>query len=136
MKKKISIISLILVFFVSTTGLPLTVNICSFMDTPKANLCEMHSNNKTCETHKVLVQTELTKEDCCKTELIDKSICDKYLQVNTQNNNLNQNLIAVTNTDFHINYNSITNSIKFFINSSPPTLINNHIYLSNSILLI
>jgi hypothetical protein len=138
MKKKISVISLILIFFVSTTGLPLTINICSLMDTPEADMCEMHSEHKTCEyeAHKVSIKTEITKEDCCKTELIDKSICDKYLQINNQNNNLNHNTVAVISDDFSLNNGSLINPVKYFNDTSPPSLLNNHIYLNNSILLI
>ena len=138
MKKKISVISLILLFFVSTTGLPLTVSICSLMDTPQADLCEMHSKNKTCEyeAHRVSVNTELTKEDCCKTELIDKSICDKYIQANNQSNNLIQHTVAVINNEFLVADNLVVNPVKYFNDASPPSLLNNHIYLDNSILLI
>lgn len=138
MKKKISVISLILVFFVSTTGLPLTVNICNLMDTPEANMCEMHSEKKTCEyeTHKLLVSSEINKDDCCKTEIIDKSICDKYLQINVQKLNLNQNTIAVIHFELPTNNNLVVSPIKYFNGTSPPILLNNHIYLNNSVLLI
>ena len=139
MKKKISVISLILLFFVSTTGLPLTVNICSLMDTPQADLCEMHAKDKTCEyeAHKVSIKkVEITKEDCCKTELIDKSICDKYIQVNNQSNNLIQHTVAVINTDILVDNNLVVNPVKYLFGTSPPSLLNSHIYLDNSILLI
>jgi hypothetical protein len=138
MKKKISVISLILLFFVSTTGLPLTINICSLMDTPQADICEMHSEHKTCEyeANKVSVKTEITKTDCCKTELIDKSICDKYLQASSQNSNLNHPSIVIINDNFLVNNNLLINPLRYFNDTSPPSLLNNHIYLKISILLI
>jgi len=138
MKKKISIISLVLIFFVSTTGLPLTINLCTMMDTPAADMCEMHSKDNSCEydAHQNSIKIQIEKAECCKTQLVDKSICDKYLQLNAQKLNPNSSLTAIINLDFSsLNY-SLTNSIKYFSDSSPPTIINNHIYLDNSILLI
>ena len=137
MKKKISIISLVLIFFVSTTGLPLTINLCTMMDTPAADMCEMHSKDNSCEydANQISVKNQIEKADCCKTEIVDKSICDKYLQVNVQKQNLNANLIVVLNVNSSSIHTSLTISIKYFSDSSPP-IVNSHLYLDNSILLI
>ena len=138
MKKKISVISLILLFFISTTGLPLAVNFCTMMNTPEADMCEMHTEHKTCEyeSHKSSINSEINKDNCCKTEIIDKSICDKYIQVNNQNNNLIQHTVAVIDNVFLVADNLVVNPVKYINDASPPTLLNNHIYLDNSILLI
>ncbi len=138
MKKKIAIISLSLLFFVSTVGLPLSINLCTMVDESPAELCEMHSNDAKCENENrsISIKTEFNKEDCCKTEIIDKSISDKYLQVDIHKHNLNQNIIAFINFDLSESSNSIINSNKYFNDSSPPIFISNHIYLNNSILLI
>ena len=138
MKKKISVISLVLLFFVSTTGLPFAVNFCTMMDTPEADMCEMHTEHKTCEyeSHKSSINSEINKDNCCKTEIIDKSICDKYIQVNNQNNNLIQHTVAVIDNVFLVADNLVVNPVKYINDASPPTLLNNHIYLDNSILLI
>ena len=138
MKKKISVISLVLLFFVSTTGLPFAVNFCTMMDTPDADMCEMHTEHKTCEyeSHKSSINSEINKDNCCKTEIIDKSICDKYIQVNNQNNNLIQHTVAVIDNVFLVADNLVVNPVKYINDASPPTLLNNHIYLDNSILLI
>ena len=138
MKKKISVISLILLFFVSTTGLPFAVNFCTMMDAPDADMCEMHSEHKTCEyeAHKLSVNSEISKDNCCKTELIDKSICDKYIQVNNQNNIIIQHTVAVIDLNFILDNNLVVNPVKYLNDASPPSLLNNHIYLNNSILLI
>ncbi len=137
MKKKFSII-LVFLFIVSTIGLPLSINFCSMMDTPQAGVCEMHSNDRACETenHHILLKTELTRQDCCKTEIIDKAISDNYLQTDIQIHNLNQNIIAVINPNLAENNNSFVNLTYYFSDISPPSLSNNHIYLSISILLI
>jgi hypothetical protein len=135
MKKKIAVISLILLFFVSTVGLPLSINLCSMMDTPQAESCEMNSKCEN-EAHSVSLKVEFTKTDCCTTQIVDKSISDKYLQVDIQKCSLNQNVIALINLDLIGNNNSPINSIKYFNDSSPPQLISNNIYLDNSILLI
>ncbi len=138
MKKKFSIILLVFLFIVSTIGLPLSINFCSMMDTPQVGMCEMHSNDTACETeiHHIILKTELTRQDCCKTEIIDKAISDKYLQVDIHKHNLNYNIIAVINPNLTENIGSFVNSVHYFNDSSPPSLSNNHIYLSISILLI
>jgi hypothetical protein len=138
MKKKTAVILLTLLFFVSTTGIPLTINLCSLMDTPDADMCEMHSKSNTCEPgfHHSSVKNQIEEAACCKTELVDKSICDEYLQASIQKQNLNSNIIAVINIDLVLINNSLINSVKYFSNTSPPSLINNNIYLNNSILLI
>ena len=139
MKKKISVISLSLLFFVSTTGLPFVVNFCTMMGTPDTDMCEMHSeHNKTCEceAHKLLVNSEISKDDCCKTEIVDKSIHDKYLQNNIQKFNLNQSIALIISSDIQVYDDLFINPVRSFNDVSPPSLINNHIYLNNSILLI
>ncbi len=138
MKKKIAVISLILLFFVSTTGLPLSVNLCTMMDESRSESCEMHSKDNACENenHPVSIKTEFNKEDCCKTEIVDKSISDKYLQVDVHKHNLNQIIIVIINFNLSESNNLFTNSVKYFNDISPPTQFSNHIYLDNSILLI
>jgi hypothetical protein len=135
MKKKITVISLILLFVISTIGLPLSINICTMLGTSQINLCKMNSGceNEPCQGS---LNSGLTKEDCCKTELIDKSICDKYIQENVQKPIQVQNILLILNPDIPIENNLCLNSAKYFNDTSPPSSLNNHIYLNNSILLI
>ncbi len=133
MKKKISVISLILLFFISTVGLPFVINVCDMSDDSQQESDEMNSKvaaNQN-DTHSV----SIIKEDCCKTEIIDKSISDQYLKIDTKNNSY-QNIITLITQSFSEYNNTLSNSYKYFSDSSPPAPINNHIYLSNSILLI
>ena len=135
MKKKISVISLILLFSVSTIGLPITINFCMMMDTPLSVSCEMNSECQN-ESHSNSSTSEFVKADCCKTEIIDKAISDNYLQPDIQINSLNHNIVAVINPNLEENNNSIIDPVHYFNDTSPPALSNNHIYLSISILLI
>jgi hypothetical protein len=137
MKKKITSISLIFLFFVSTVGLPLSVNLCSMMKSEEVELCEMHSNNMSCENEESSTSGKiaLKKQDCCKTEIIYKSISDQYLKVDSQNQNSNQ-IIVLNNPDLSDDYFSKINSSNYFNDSSPSALLNNNIYLNNSVLLI
>lgn len=135
MKKRISVLSLIFLFVVSTIGLPLSINICNMTGTAMAELCSMNSS---CETgsHSIAVNTEITKSKCCQTDIIDKAISDKYIQVNLQKINPGQNIVVYNNENFSVNSSLTFNYSDYFNDSSPPSLSNNHIYLNNSILLI
>ena len=135
MKKKISVISLILLFFISTIGLPLSINICSMMGTVHASLCKMNSECEN-EIYNPSFNSESIKSDCCKTEIIDKSIHDQYLQNNIKKLNLNQYKILALNSDIPVDNSLLISPVKYFNDTSPPPLLNNHIYLSNSVLLI
>ncbi len=88
------------------------------------------------ESHRVSVNAEITKKDCCETDIVDKSISDKYIQVNVQKIILEQNTITFINDDISLNSNLLISSSKYFNDTSPPALLNNHIYLNNSIFLI
>ena len=105
------------------------------MNTVQASLCKMNSECEN-ETHTSFVTAEFNKADCCKTEVVDNSIHDKYLQNSIQKLNLNQNIILTLNTDVPGTDNLLISSVKYFIDTSPPSLLSNHIYLNNSILLI
>jgi hypothetical protein len=56
MKKKISILTLVFVFLVSTTGMPLIIHYCKMMETASLQACEMHTK-------------EVKKSSCCESEL-------------------------------------------------------------------
>ena len=137
MKRKLFISTLILFFFVSTTGLPVTMHLCTMNDS-NADTCEMYSHTNECEgvQHSDFSKVKIEKKDCCKTEYKYESIGDKFLQINSQKDLINQNIVAIINFDLAENSFSLFNYQNYFNDSSPPSLINNQIYLNNSILII
>ncbi len=104
------------------------------MGTVQAAWCKMNSECEN-ETHAASFNAELSKADCCKTELIGNSISDKYLLENVQKPVAVEN-IAVLSAVIPIDNNLFQYSAEYFNDTSPPSSLNNHIYLSNSILLI
>lgn len=142
MIKKISISTLLLLFLVSTTGLPLTIHLCKMGSNEVSQTCTIH-NEMNKKMHQSCNQDQeensyfsVEKGSCCKVELVNKSISDKFLQTDNQKHNLKLNFIPIINMDLSANNNLRVNSFNYFNDSSPPALINNHIYLGNSILLI
>ena len=137
MKRKVFISTLVLFFFVSTTGLPVTMHLCA-MDNSEMETCEMHSHPMQCEgaRHSDFSKVKVEKKDCCETEYKYEAINDQFLQINSPKVFLTQNIFAVINFDLSLNDNSIVNTTKYITDSSPPALISNQIYLNNSILII
>jgi hypothetical protein len=140
-KKKISILSLITVFFVATTSLPISIYFCQMTDTYSLGECpmNMHSemqNNESCTPVAINdIHGTSISNNCCSVKTVDSSIKDHYLN---SNNNANNNIqilaiIAVPGSTF-TNTNKDINKIYF--DTSPPLLSNNSLYLTNSILLI
>ena len=142
MIKKVSILTLLLLFFISTTGLPVTIHLCN-MESSKANQsCPVYDMMK--KMHQSCNQDQeensyfsVENGNCCKIELVNKSISDKFLQIDSQKHNLKLNFITpAMYLDLFADYNISASLSNYFSDSSPPSLINNHIYLDNSILLI
>ena len=133
MIKKFSIISLIFLFFISTVGFPVVINFCSANEDPHKELKDINSENVESKTENISVS--FIKEDCCKTELIDKSISDLYLN-SDQIENTNQDIPSLLNNYIQENSSTFSDSITYLSGASPPSIINNHIYLDNSILII
>jgi hypothetical protein len=100
--------------------------------------CEMHNPEKEiipcCEqkdTDKLILKN--ADDKCCQLFLVDKSLKENFITSKTE---LSQNQISLLNIDIESSLLSVDNIIFLEINSSPPPLINNHLYLDNSILLI
>jgi hypothetical protein len=139
MKKKISILTLAFLFFASTTGLPLVLHYCKMMESVTFEVCEMHQGEviKTscCEAQsdsKIYITNGY--DPCCSTKLVDSSLKDNFVVSKTDlvtKVQLPVILFINLNIDF-----SLYSSNKFYTDTSPPPLLDNHLYLTNSILLI
>ena len=139
MKKKISILSLAILFFASTVGLPFVLHYCEMMESVSFEVCEMHnvqsSSVSCCET-KNEADVFLTNgyDQCCSTKLVDLSVKDNF--VISKSDLISKTQLPVV---LCININSDLSKIssaKFYTDTSPPPISDNHIYLTNSVLLI
>jgi hypothetical protein len=139
MKKKIFILSLAALLFVSTTSLPVSVHLCRMAKTTKTCTCKMMKN---CKMHCGLNNSNKTtgihpvKNNCCSTKTIDTSLKIEYLsQQNNTNDNIQTLVVILTNNPFESILQLRLNK-KYYQNVSPPLLTSNNLYLNNSVLLI
>jgi hypothetical protein len=141
MKKRILTSTLTLLFLVSTTGLPVTINLCKLAESNNADECMMH--HKPVESHccsKENSEYSLTASydnyDCCENEFVFNKVEDEFLFSKTDANffsSLEQIIQPTSEIPPTIDY-SFNESI--FCDSSPPFLINPKIHITNSIFLI
>ena len=145
MFKKISILTLLLLFFVSTTGLPLTIHFCNMaanMEKMDMSSCSCHVKNtnrmhKACSLFKSETkEISVKSQNCCDTEVsFIKHVKDSFLSNKTEIQK------EVSIQKIHIlTLPSIsqrqTVSYFSFTDSSPPLLTSNHLYIYNSVFLI
>lgn len=143
MIKKASIITLLLLFFVSTTGLPLTIHFCNMTEKEISSTCSMHMPEKQIDNMQSACNEEnpvdktisLEMQNCCKTELIYAKVKDSFLSSNTETQNY---LATGLNPVAEITTIQIPQTISTysFIDISPPLRQNNHLYITNSTFLI
>jgi hypothetical protein len=141
MKKKLILI-VTLLFFLSTTGLPISLHYCQMQSSTSFSSCEMCSLKEIelepscCEEEfdsSVQIKAE-NSEQCCATQIIDKSISDNFIPLKLEvKQDPSSSVIYLTNL---ISKQLILNHQ--FINSaaSPPFTQHNDLYLQNSVLLI
>ena len=141
MKKRILISSLNLLFLVSTTGLPVTINLCKIAEPENADECTMH--HKPVESHccakensEYSVTASFDNYDCCESEFVFNKVEAEFLFCKTDVNffsSLEQIIQPVSVIPPTVDY-SFDES--YFCDSSPPFLINPELHITNSILLI
>ena len=146
MFKKISILTLLLLFFVSTSGLPLTIHFCSMEKTQIVEIqqkCNCRDNRST-HMHKACPLSEIQNnskdsaiksQNCCESEAALKYIKDSFL---TNNKNIQKEVTANKIIVSIIPNTEIIQPTTFYTytDTSPPPLKDNQIYIYNSILLI
>jgi len=142
MIKKAHIIFLVFLFFGSTTSLPITIHLCNMMSNMDMKTCKMDMpkdmNKMNCplNTHaKKEIKTVYKNLPCCVSYIKDIKLKDDFVQ-STSNieKELKYKRIEIQNfSDFN---SDISVSILNVNINSPPHRIDNHIYLSFSLLLI
>jgi len=141
MKKRILILTLSLLFLVSTTGLPVTINLCKMAESGETGKCMMHHKliSSLCCANEVSVNHPAVSSvvpDCCRTEFVYNKVKDEFVANKTDVNFFSsiQNLVQIitivpSGVDF-------TFEETFYCDSSPPFLINPQLNITNSIFLI
>ena len=146
MFKKVSILTLLLLFFVSTSGLPLTIHFCSMEKTQKVEILQKCNcrDNRSNQMHKACPLSEIQNDakdlsiksqNCCESEAALKYVKDSFL---TNNKNIQKEVSANKIIISIIPTIEIEQSTTFYTytDTSPPPLTNNQIYIYNSVLLI
>ena len=145
MFKKISISTLLLLFFVSTTGLPLTIHYCNMaesMEKMDMSSCSCHVKNtnrmhKDCSLFKIdTKEVSVKSKNCCDTEVsFIKYVKDSYLSNKTEIQkevSVQKTLIADILPVKRVH----AVSYLIFTDTSPPPLADNHLYNFTTVLLI
>ncbi len=146
MIKKVSILTLLLLFFVSTSGLPLTIHFCSMEKTEKVEIqqkCNCRDNrsnhmHKACPLSKIQNNTKdltIKSQNCCESETALKYIKDSFLN---NNKNIQKEVSANKIIVSIIPTTEILQPTTFYTytDTSPPPLTSNQLYIYNSVLLI
>lgn len=139
MKRKVYILTLLGIFFISTTGLPLTVNICGMKNMQSPKECKMHMDNMQgkCHEDKSAGEVNMTKDmpACCQIKIVNNNITDNFISsLNDAGTKTSVKIILVSGI---LNFTPEINlSYNIYTSGSPPLISDNHIYLTNSILLI
>lgn len=144
MKKKIEIISLSLLLFVSTTGIPMYYHYCQMMEQTSMNSCDVCSvelneeQSSCCSENSIEGKTIISSDnsDCCQINFIYLNVDDQFLLNKSEINFQLEKIIELPhlNEQFVNKYFSLES--KFNSDSSPPFLINSDLHITNSVLLI
>ena len=140
MFRKTKIFSLMLLFVISTTGLPFTVNLCKMAALEK-DQCVMHHQmvSSGCCAHETSEQKpsiSFDKYNCCETEFMYKKVEDQYLIHKTSVDYFSSQEIISHSVDFIHPLAEYSFNESFYTDSSPPFLINSKLHITNSVLLI
>ncbi len=142
MKRRVYILSLLSVFFISTTGLPLTVSMCSMDDMHTTEHCgtapQKMVDHSCCSKDNVEPAVNIKMIDhgsCCQFKVVDNNISDKYL-TSTNDAGFKSPVKIILVLNFSGMESQTVPPFNILTSSSPPPLSDNHIYLSNSVFLI
>ncbi len=146
MRKRVFILSLIFLFTLSTTGMPLIMHYCNTMESltlwnsiELGNGCKMHSkkiNETSCcdienDFNSTLVKQ---KDDCCQDFIVDNSVKDNFVSSKTESI-ISTELNSILSFDTNLLTNKFSKTL-LIEDRAPPFLSTNKVYLSISVFLI
>jgi len=143
MKKRIFILSFVILFLVSTTGLPVYYHYCEMMQKKSLNGCEVCTEEKeevsSCCSEEVSENTIKFSSDrpvCCQDEFVYNKVEDEFIYNKSELNLITSSEISFQTVILIPASIDLAPNVSFYCDSSPPFLINPELYISNSILLI
>jgi hypothetical protein len=146
MTKRFFIISFIVLFTITTSGMPLIAHYCNSMDSFRlwnsiqfGENCIMHQSNieeiSCCESEN---ESDLiisnSPENCCLDQVIDNSVKDDFISSADYVKTPIQFISFQPLNDY--SFESVISESLLILNNSPPKFLTNKIYLSISIFLI
>ena len=141
MKKKILISALSILFLVSTTGLPVTINLCNMAGDMEKSECTMHKKPVTSlccaeQAEDNITTISFDKPNCCQIEFVFNKINDEFIYNKSEINNFSSSDYLFQTIAILIPSFNISEGVSFTCDSSPPFLINPELHITNSNLLI
>ncbi len=141
MMKKFYISLLILVVFLSTTGVYSSFYNCEMMESSSPDKCsmcqveELQQPDKCCEMNDDYKETVKSEEPvCCDIKVVDEKLSDDFL-VTIKNNSEKESLLKIILVSENFENSNAFSKIDISVNAhSPPQNI--PIYITNSVLLI
>ena len=140
MKKRIFILILNFIFLVSTTGLPVTINLCK-MNAEEADQCTMHQKPvKSMCCMEVEMKNELSfskvTPNCCQVSFVYNKVESEFVNNKTELSSYYSLLYQVSLVSIIPNQVELSTNELYYTDSSPPFLINPELQIINSSLLI
>jgi hypothetical protein len=143
MAKKIYISLLALVFFISTTSIPVSVHLCSMMGLSNVESCSVCAAEKaktinSCCKEEIAGSVNIKKAGsaCCSDKLIDSSVKENFISNANGQKDISP-LEYLSNVIISSDINTLSTAIVTRENiHSPPIVNSNPVYLLNSIFLI
>jgi len=144
MKNKISILTLTILFLVSTTGLPIYSHYCKMMERKSLSECEaciieMQKVKTSCcgeEKYEGTITISSENPICCQDEFVYNKVEDEFLFSKSDVNHFStsENLVqTITLLPPSVDFST---EDSFYCDSSPPFLIDPEIHITNLSLLI
>ncbi len=138
MKRRLLILTLTIIFSLSTTALPLVLHYCTMMEATSFAACEMHSKNNesSCCMEDEDFELYYTKQidECCMDYIVDESVKDDFVSSKVELSGETQFSVVILSNDALTKF--LEHELFINISPSPPLLYSSHIYLFNSVLLI
>ncbi len=133
---KLLYITLILLFTVSNTGLPLVYHFCNGMkkaDFETCKMCKMNSENSNLQNFAQKIVKN--QNNCCESKVFVEKNDENFVLVKNEISNTTV-ILHFVNFDLNDEFKSKSENQFSILNSSPPTIKEIPLFLQNSIFLI